>query len=838
MESIKYHTLKIPLKKIISKDFKYDVFIDSIKRTNKIVFYTYFLLRIWILKKYHSKENIPIINKQMINLIFDVIKTKTNRGRKKEKNEEDTIIFNEFTQLFKDIFNEDYVDGVNLSQILNYVSIEIITNFENNLKLHFVNRIKHYVNEMFKDENKKKKELKSELFYVKNDIIKGTLKSDEKYHLFINKFRDFLPIINNKKNDAEYNNKLKNLKNDLFDNNNYVSEEIYHKWLNENKYILDDLPKVKIKSYRTIKNDLFSYDDKLNSEEIFHEWIKKHKDNILKNIPIEKTSETLYSDVFKNPQKYLIPTIKMNNDIENLSEHIEINKFDIHFRKTMNDNFEKYDKKELNKKMNDGIKEINKISNNKLKLFQFCPLKKSIIQNYVMIDTKSIIEIIHSSEDITKKDIDKWTNSKEWIHERKNLEGRKQFFLNNLDICKSFIWNKYFKMKHNIFKNYSFDYVISTDGISASLQFIDNKSVEQKNEIKKRKKEAQKQEHIIYGNMSKDEKTKIKEEIKKDKNDKKIDKKVIPRIKHKEIKYLDELEDNILEDLKYKNKIYIDPGKRTLLTMIDDRGNKMNYTNGQRLFETKRIKYDKIKENYRKQNGMEKKESKLSEYSSKSCNMEKFIKYAKEKQYLYETLFEKYNCELFRKLKWYSYINKKKSESKLVNNMVKTFGNDSVIIMGDWSIGKQMKNFISTPNKGIKRKLHEKFEIYDMDEFRTSTLGLNKEERCGKLSYVDKIGKTRELHSVLTYKMLNNKIGCINRDNLGVKNIRKIALEWIIKKEIPLRFRRGYRLEETSERKIVCGNTKNKKENPTQEFVSNGFKLRRDYKKGIHLNTD
>ena len=159
--------------------------------------------------------------------------------------------------------------------------------------------------------------------------------------------------------------------------------------------------------------------------------------------------------------------------------------------------------------------------------------------------------------------------------------------------------------------------------------------------------------------------------------------------------------------------------------------------------------------------------------------------------------------------------------------MVKTFGNDSVIIMGDWSIGKQMKNFISTPNKGIKRKLHEKFEIYDIDEFRTSTLGLNGEERCGKLSYVDKIGKTRKLHSVLTYKMLNNKIGCINRDNLGVKNIRKIAMEWITKKEIPLRFRRGYKLEETIlEIKIVC-----KKENPTQEIVSNGFKLRHDYLK-------
>ena len=42
--------------------------------------------------------------------------------------------------------------------------------------------------------------------------------------------------------------------------------------------------------------------------------------------------------------------------------------------------------------------------------------------------------------------------------------------------------------------------------------------------------------------------------------------------------------------------------------------------------------------------------------------------------------------------------------------------------MGDWSIGKQMKNFISTPNLGLKRKLIEHYNVYNLDEFRTSLL--------------------------------------------------------------------------------------------------------------------
>ena len=71
MNSIKYHTLKIPLKKIISKNFKLNIFIDSIKRTNKIVFYTYFLLRIWILKKYYSKDDL-VMYKQIEKTCLDI----------------------------------------------------------------------------------------------------------------------------------------------------------------------------------------------------------------------------------------------------------------------------------------------------------------------------------------------------------------------------------------------------------------------------------------------------------------------------------------------------------------------------------------------------------------------------------------------------------------------------------------------------------------------------------------------------------------------------------------------------------------------------------------------
>ena len=40
----------------------------------------------------------------------------------------------------------------------------------------------------------------------------------------------------------------------------------------------------------------------------------------------------------------------------------------------------------------------------------------------------------------------------------------------------------------------------------------------------------------------------------------------------------------------------------------------------------------------------------------------------------------------------------------MVNKIVNKYSKDHIIIIGDWSIGKQMRNFISTPNLTLKRK--------------------------------------------------------------------------------------------------------------------------------------
>ena len=117
-----------------------------------------------------------------------------------------------------------------------------------------------------------------------------------------------------------------------------------------------------------------------------------------------------------------------------------------------------------------------------------------------------------------------------------------------------------------------------------------------------------------------------------------------------------------------------------------------------------------------------------------------------------------------------------------------------IIIMGDWSIEKQMRDFISTPNIWIKRKLNERFAVFNIDEFRTSSLHHKTEEICGNLSLPDKTNKLRKLHSVLTFTMENNGKGCINRDYNGCLNIKKIFDSFMRDGTRPQRYCRGYDL--------------------------------------------
>jgi hypothetical protein len=635
----KYRCIKLPIQNILKSDIPIDVLErinDAVSRTNIITTNSYFLLRLWVLQKYHNNQEIPIITEDTIRMSMKSL-VKASAGPKPKGN--NLALLQEFQNIGNSIFTLQ--DGKNLSAILDYYATTMITAIENNIKMHFIDYIKRFVNSYFKNiyqnelQNKEfKKQFYKELQQVKNDII----------------------------NDAEI----------------LTCDEKYHNWLNDNRY---------------------------------------------KIVP-ENYDTSYFYDIKVNPQKYLKHMIFMNLQLE-----------------------------EMNTKM-----------------FQFFPLQTHLIPRHIQIDTKSLVELLIDTD-------------------------KKQYF-DNIETNKEKLWNTFFKLHH--MNKYVFDYTIITDGYSVSLRFLHTDFVNEER-IKKDKmkngkklmkgltdeeKEIKKQEKQVQQNKLKEENRKRRELEKKEKKETKKE------VLH-EFPYIDEVSKDFLDG----KHLFIDPGKRSLLTMMDDDGNYFSYTNKQRIKETKRIKYSSLLKNYKDKQHITEIENTLSLFNSKTCDIKTFKEYIKEKLKVNDAIAKLYQDEKFRQYKWYSYINTKRTEDNMVNKIENKYGKDIKIIIGDWSIGKQMRNFISTPNLSIKRKLNTRFEVYNIDEFRTSCLNYKTEELCNNLYLPDKKNIERKMHSILTFKMENKRKGCINRDKNGCKNIQKVFNHYIETGERPEKYKRDYKFQ-------------------------------------------
>jgi hypothetical protein len=433
-----------------------------------------------------------------------------------------------------------------------------------------------------------------------------------------------------------------------------------------------------------------------------------------------------------------------------------------------------------------------------MKMFQFFPLRTDTIPKFIPIDTKTLVELF-IEEDNNKYNED--------------IEGYKEE-----------LWTTYFNLNHPIFtqSNYSFDYRISTDCFSVSIQLLHNSFIEpqrlkklnmknkkkemknncknmtkqQKEEYKINLKNIKKENDIKYKLKFKETTDKMKQDFKKLSKEEQqlkvkqtIDKKKLE--KYIEFPYLEDLNDTKLNLLKNSNWCVVDPGKKNLFYMKNTNGKKLRYTNKRHLHKTKRLKYQRLLQNYKRKQNISKIENELSSYNSKSVDYKKFKKFIKKKNELNKILLEKYQDEVFRKYKWYGYINRKKAETDLIRDIKNTFGQDVNIIQGDWSVGKAMRGLISSPNLGLKRKLAEYYPIYNLDEFRTSCINHKTETLTENIYLPDEKGKSRKIHSILTYQTESKRLGCINRDENSVNNMIKLVKYYFEYKDRPEIFKRG-----------------------------------------------
>lgn len=265
-----------------------------------------------------------------------------------------------------------------------------------------------------------------------------------------------------------------------------------------------------------------------------------------------------------------------------------------------------------------------------------------------------------------------------------------------------------------------------------------------------------------------------------------------PKLQPSSEEYIDEIDRTLLQD---KKVAAIDPNKGDLIhcSMIDENGERVGfrYTQDQRRKETKAKKYRKIRETLQQETVIEGKtvkewETEVSQFNNKTLNMLQFKEYLKVKLKVNQKLLSFYEQRLFRQLKWYAFINRKRTERLMLQRFLNTFGSpeEIVIAFGDWEQKKQMKYKEPTKGKGM-RKLFREFGylVYLVDEFRTSCKCYNCKSVVPETGYCEtfrtcenprpwKQGEQMLRHGLLKCKTC----GCLwNRDVLSSLNIEAIG---------------------------------------------------------------
>jgi len=364
------------------------------------------------------------------------------------------------------------------------------------------------------------------------------------------------------------------------------------------------------------------------------------------------------------------------------------------------------------------------------KLFQPLPLRNNIIPKHIIIDTASLINLFCPEKD---KDGNK---------------VKKGELLSNVKDNQNEVWCNFLDLKNKIFKNkhYQFHNQIQTDGISCCLLFI-----------------------------------------RKDLKDKKWGSKV-PVLQEQDFYNIEDLSKEQLDTLRERNIVGCDPGKRSLVYMMDKHGNKLQYTAPQRKRESKTKTNQQILLVERKRNRIIEKETQLSFQNSKSVDYDKFKMYLMEKDKLNKETIEFYKRDTWRKMKFRQYSYGKKSIDIFLNKIKETFGENILIGYGNWSRSTQMKHFMPTMNKGLRKLIHKKYDTITINECNTS-------KKCCDCNNDLEYYKDKEGKKVFRLLICSNCVSCENkkivfrtRDANSSINIMKLTQIWIETQERPLCF--------------------------------------------------
>jgi hypothetical protein len=206
--------IKISLKSVLKhSDINLPKITNAVIKCNKIIIQTMMFMKLFLLDHYDKHNKLPIINDEFINSCMKILCNEKASGRppKKEIKELKEKLTSFYKTDFQPLIQNENLDYTHMNTILDYLTIDILTMYENNIKLHYVEYVERYVNVVWKKK------------FIVNRIRKLNITQKAKEQR-----------VNNLCN------QLRKIKTDLLniENINYKSHPMYHKWINQQKLFI------------------------------------------------------------------------------------------------------------------------------------------------------------------------------------------------------------------------------------------------------------------------------------------------------------------------------------------------------------------------------------------------------------------------------------------------------------------------------------------------------------------------------------------------------------------------------------------------------------------------
>ena len=245
--------IKFSLKSVLKHpDINTPKITNAVILCNKIVINVLLFMKLYLLNYYETNNNLPVIDKVFVNSCMKIMCNEKPQGRpaKKEIKELKDNLTAFYKTDFEPLIQKDTLEYTHMNTILDYLTIDILTMYENNIKNHFVEYVERYVNVVWKKK------------FIVSKIRKMNITKKEK--------------------DAKINklcNQLRKIKNDLLnvETTQYKSHNSYHTWINQQKKHIIPV--------KTFKKNLY-YDLMCSPMDYFHCMIKMMKQ-------VEKEEQTI-----------------------------------------------------------------------------------------------------------------------------------------------------------------------------------------------------------------------------------------------------------------------------------------------------------------------------------------------------------------------------------------------------------------------------------------------------------------------------------------------------------------------------------------------------------------